>query len=144
MSEHEVKTEDTQVRGYPGTVATCRCGWRSAWAVRDGSAESDANQHMVEKDPEYRERYRKRGDEWAAKMRADGCVCELLTFSYLVSPECSVHRREPRPAAAPHSHGCSCHVSAPCGACVNCAHADHPECPNDCQTCEDHQEPSDE
>lgn len=36
-------------------------------------------------------------------------------------------------------HDCSCHISAPCGACENCGHWDHPDCENDCQDCEDHE-----
>ena len=38
-------------------------------------------------------------------------------------------------------HDCSCHISPPCGRCVECKHVDYPECENDCQDCEDHQEP---
>lgn len=34
-------------------------------------------------------------------------------------------------------HDCSCHVHPPCSACESCVHIDYPECPNDCQDCEE-------
>lgn len=37
-------------------------------------------------------------------------------------------------------HDCSCHINPPCGRCVECKHWDYPDCENDCQDCEDHQE----
>jgi hypothetical protein len=37
-------------------------------------------------------------------------------------------------------HDCSCHINPPCGRCVECKHVDYPDCENDCQDCEDHQE----
>lgn len=47
MSEkHEVVITDEIVRGGPGTVARCSCGWVSAWGVQDGSAEADAARHL--------------------------------------------------------------------------------------------------
>lgn len=37
-------------------------------------------------------------------------------------------------------HDCSCHLHPPCHECVNCRHIEppQPDCPNDCQECEDH------
>lgn len=41
LVKHAITSTDEEVRGHRGTVARCLCGWASAWAVRDGSAESD-------------------------------------------------------------------------------------------------------
>ena len=44
---HVITSVDQTVRGYPGTVSTCSCGrFRSAWGVRDGSAECDGAAHV--------------------------------------------------------------------------------------------------
>ncbi|MFC5930893.1 hypothetical protein D6T64_11930 [Cryobacterium melibiosiphilum] len=123
MAEHGITTKDEMVRERPGTVATCTCGWRSAWGVQDGSAESDAHDHQMQHDPEARARHEKRMAEWRAENAA-----RIAARATVIQPK-----------ATEHYHGCSCHLSAPCGACENCKHpagdfAD--ECPNDCQDCD--------
>lgn len=111
MSSHDVITTDEEVRGRPGTVARCSCGWVSHWGIRDGSAESDAHHHLMIHDSEYEQKHRAR-----------------VGIELAPSP----------PTAQPiRCHGCSCHISAPCGSCENCKHYDDPECGNDCQECEE-------
>lgn len=142
---HSVTTADTTVRGHPGTVAKCSCGWKSAWGVRDGSAESDAHHHRLDHDEDYLNDHRARIAEHNAAERERGCTCKLfdLSFSSMLDPDCPVHGVKSGPVAAPaetHSpcHSCSCHTHPPCGACENCRHYDNPDCSNDCQTCGDH------
>jgi hypothetical protein len=124
--KHGITSVDQLVRGHPGTVVTCLCGWQDAWGVSDGSAEASGHEHMLSRDPEYVIWYR----EMVAKQRADHA--EWLKAH---PPVARVVRAVPRPI---HQHGCSCHIDPPCSRCVNCRHIDHPECPNDCQTCEEH------
>jgi len=141
VSEHATKSEDAIVRGYPGTVASCDCGWTSSWSVRDGSAEEEAHVHMMGTDAAYRARQVERTDAWASILREQGCLCKMLTgsYSYVLNTACPTHFRRVVPvASSDHQHNCSCHLGAPCGRCENCAHIDHPECENDCQTCEEH------
>lgn len=145
---HSVTTSDTTVRGRPGTVAECSCGWRSAWGVRDGSAESDAHHHRMVHDEDYLSDHRARVAEHNAAERERGCTCKLFddSFGFALDLDCPIHAPKssgPAPVAAPakaHSpcHSCSCHIHPPCGACENCRHYDNPDCPNDCQTCGDH------
>lgn len=123
MSEHRITSTDEMVRGYPGTVARCSCGRQFAWGVRDGSAEADAHAHMLAVDPDYRAYSEARHAAWAAENAARRAA--LAT--------------KPAPTRREHDHGCSCHISAPCGACENCQHPDGDyadECLNDCQECE--------
>lgn len=51
MSKHEITSTDEMVTKsfgtYPGTVARCTCGWKSAWTCRDGSAERDGAEHKA-------------------------------------------------------------------------------------------------
>ena len=143
MRTHEVVTTDEVVRGHPGTVARCSCGWISRWWVRDGSAESDAHQHRMSEDDAYREQRKARVAEHNAREKARSCTCErsALDFVYTHSDECPIHRIELTPSlpmAPPiRCHGCSCHLHPPCGYCENCKHFDDPDCKNDCQDCEE-------
>lgn len=150
MTAHNVTIEDAEVRGHRGTKWKCSCGGGGggAWAVRDGSAESDAHQHLYASDPEYRARQDERYEAWKQEQRDKGCKCELLNgFAYARKPECVLHRpknmyKQPLTSQSHHEHRCSCHQSAPCGQCENCRHWDHPDCENDRQTCEEHEEES--
>ena len=118
--KHAITSTDEIVRGRPGTVARCACGWSTHWGIRDGSAEADGHEHMLSVSPEYRawneERHRTQEAE-------------------------NAHRRPaPQPPAKrtpTHSHECSCHISAPCNNCVSCKHPFDPDCDNDCQDCEE-------
>lgn len=140
-AKHSVTSTDQNVRGYPGTVARCICGWSDAWAVRDGSAEEAGHSHLMAYDPEYKSRQQHRYVEWEQEQRALGCNCKLFEgYSSLLDPDCTLHKPPLAPSAPTHSHNCSCHISPPCWACFECRHWDHPECENDCQTCEDHEE----
>lgn len=127
MSEftHTVDSRDATVRGYPGTVSTCTCGWRSEWAVRDGSAESDAHGHMRAVDPEYR----RLDDERHARWKAEH---EARVAARLSEPP----RAETKPVTR--CHECSCHINPPCSRCENCKHGagDINDCPNDCEDCD--------
>lgn len=145
MSEHVTTCTDEPVRGVAGTVARCACGWRSSWPVQDGSAEAEAHWHQFGNDPDYRERQKASVAKYHAALTAEGCICEKLTESYsrVLDRNCPMHglNRPKLPERHPASgqcHDCSCHINPPCGQCENCAHYDHPECPNNCQTCEDH------
>lgn len=143
MSTHIVTCTDEIVRGYSGTVARCTCNkWKSAWSVRDGSAESDGHAHMKESDPDYARREAERAEQWRAEQRTAGCTCKLLDFARVLDRGCPIHapRVSIQAASIDHRHNCSCHIDPPCNQCVRCAHIDHPECPNDCQECEDHDE----
>lgn len=134
-TEHKVTSTDEQVRGYPGTVARCECGWSSAWAVQDGSAESDANRHMrammpgfAEEQDAYQAEFLAKHEAWRAEQAAKYAAIEgerkartNSAVQALTSKRC---------------HDCSCHINPPCGKCENCVHIDYPECPNDCQECE--------
>lgn len=142
---------DETVRSRPGTVARCSCGWSSAWGIQDGSAEASAEAHRIANDPEYRRERSDRIAEHHAAKRERGCLCEHIadSYSYVVDKDCPMHgirrtRTEPVEAGpvkfvAP-CHPCSCHVDPPCNGCVECRHHDVDDCPNDCQTCEDHDE----
>lgn len=125
MSEHTTTTVDGDVRGYPGTIATCSCGWRDAWAVMDGSAESSAHFHRLSHDPEAKRDY----DEQMRLVREANVQRDAERVVQPVREGAPIRER---------CHPCSCHLHPPCGACENCAHADHPECGNDCQTCEEY------
>ena len=123
MSEHSMTTKDEIVRGRPGTVATCTCGWRSAWGIQDGSAECDAHDHKMSHDPEYRAESKNRMAEWRAENAARAEARATTT----------------PPKQSEHFHNCSCHLGAPCGACENCSHPSgdfEAECPDSCQDCE--------
>lgn len=123
MAEHNVRSDDVTVRGNPGTVASCACGWSSSWGIRDGSAESDGHSHMLAVDPEYRRRSEEQHAKWLAEHEA----------------RLAARASAPPPKQPPeHSHNCSCHLSAPCSACERCKHpaGDFDDCPNDCQECE--------
>lgn len=54
MSKHLTRAWDDEVRGYPGTKWECTCGARGDWSIQDGSAERDAHDHRMARDPEYR------------------------------------------------------------------------------------------
>ena len=126
MAEHGITTNDETVRGHPGTVATCTCGWRSSWGVRDGSAESDAHDHQMRNDPEALARHQKRMEEWQAESDARAAA------------RIASHANVVRPKVTERSHECRCHLSAPCTPCVNCKHPGgaFDDCPNDCQDCD--------
>lgn len=125
MAEHDITSEDTTVRGRPGTVARCLCGWSSSWGVQDGSAEADGHNHMMRLDPEYRQRWEERRARFLAEHK------ELM--SARAPTPAPISREKPELC-----HECSCHLNPPCGACENCNHAsgDITDCPNDCQECE--------
>lgn len=44
--KHTVNTTKENVKGYPGAVARCSCGWEAAWIYDDKSAESDGASHL--------------------------------------------------------------------------------------------------
>lgn len=114
-----------------GTTAYCTCGWKKWWWVRDGSAEQDGHYHKRAYDPVY-------DAECEARDKAQRKELEEIKISLSYCPE-----RPPLPSVEkikPHDHGCSCHISAPCGPCERCAHWGIDDCPNDCQDCEDHYE----
>lgn len=67
---HVAQAVDGMVRGYPGTTATCSCGWTSSWSTRDGSAERDAHDHMFRSDPVYKARTLEREAEWQREREA--------------------------------------------------------------------------
>lgn len=146
MSDHLVVTTDEVVRGRPGTVSRCTCGWKSAWGVQDGSAEADAHGHRMRRDEDYRKRALGRVAEYNKAERERGCTCKLFEDSYgfVMDRDCVLHgfvKREPKKVESREPcHGCSCHINPPCGACENCVHWDIDDCENDCQTCTDHEE----
>lgn len=130
-TEHKTTCWDDEVRGYPGTRWECTCGRGGAWGVRDGSAESDAHSHLLGSVPGYRE-------EWDARMQAQREESERQQAERTERFKAAMAQRTQSEARPIHSHDCSCYFNPPCGACENCKHADHPECENDCQTCEEH------
>ena len=129
VAEHGITAEDTIVGGYPGTIARCVCGWSSSWSIQDGSAEADGHAHVMRSDPEARARSEEHSRAFLAKHAA-----------WLVESRKRTAERaaEAKPKQSEHSHNCSCHLGAPCSACVNCKHpaGDVDGCPNDCQECE--------
>lgn len=144
MSTHVTTCTDEMVRlksdpsrEVRGTVARCTCGWSSSWWVRDGSAEADASQHMRAVDPVYAKLRDAQDAKWLAEHKAQ-------------QAEVKARRNQnqevaPRPSVDQHRHNCSCHISAPCGACERCRHWDAEargitDCPNDCQECEEHED----
>ena len=135
--QHEVTATDEMVNsrvGYPprpGTVARCACGWKSAWWLRDGSAEADGHAHMRLVDPEYRVRDDERRAQWAAEHEERKAKAEAERLARPQPPS-------PPAKAYEQCHGCACHIAPPCGPCEDCKHADYPECTNDCQDCEEH------
>lgn len=144
---HTMKVTDETVKGHEGTVARCSCGWVCGYAVRDGSAEASAEDHRIANDEDYRQKRLAEVAEYQAAERARGCTCPQIegTYSRGFDLKCPLHGfgerdHDPKPASKipKYCHSCSCHIDPPCDECVNCAHVDHPECPNDCQTCEDH------
>lgn len=116
--EHRVTCTDEIVRGRPGTVARCSCTWSDAWGIQDGSAEASGDYHV---------RRMTAAQGVAPTVRLDDEGATHITI------------RTTETARRERCHDCSCHLNPPCGHCVNCAHADHPDCPNDCQTCTDHE-----
>ena len=129
MADHGITAEDTMVRGYPGTIARCLCGWDTAWSVRDGSAEADGHAHVMRCDPEAKAA----SEAFQAVFLAERRAWDAANKARYDPPPTG-----PQPAVAEHSHECSCHLGAPCGRCENCKHpaGDFEDCPNDCQECE--------
>lgn len=50
--EYVVTCTDERVRGNPGTVARCTCGWEDAWGIQEGNAEASAHFHYLWHYPE--------------------------------------------------------------------------------------------
>lgn len=132
MAEHEVTCTDETVRGSRGTVARCACGWSDAWAIQGGNAEASAHDHMIANDPEYREAARVQREAWEAE-RLEREAQRQAELEEFWKTEPLGPKRKP---IEPHDHGCTCFIDPPCNACVNCAHHDVDDCPNDCQDCE--------
>lgn len=108
--------------------------------MRDGSAESDAYHHRLAVDPEFAKAEQERKALWreeqdailarnreataarraeaeAGKAELPPVVAEMVLteeFEYLAEKHSNCKFEEPG------MHGCSCHLSAPCGACESC------------------------
>ena len=138
--EHVTTCIDGTVRGYRGTSWKCTCGAGGAWAVRDGSAESDTYHHRLTVDPEFAKAEQERKALWreeqaailarnreaTAARRAEAEVSKAeppLAVAEMVLTEEFEHLAEDHPNCKfeePGMHGCSCHLNPPCGACENC------------------------
>ena len=155
MAEHRVTSKDLPVyrygKSYPGTVAQCICGWSSSWAVRDGSAEADANQHMVENQPGFAEAQGERQRLWLEKEDAlrierrkvfDAAMAareEILPAIEDARAEVLETGKFPKPRKPVElCHECTCFLNPPCSNCENCLHlGGEIDCDNDCRTCEE-------
>ena len=99
VSEHTISTTDWPW-GKPGTLVQCSCGWRDFWSVMDGSAEASAEHHRVE--------------------MGEAPVRGIDVMPPGWKPYVRTEPREPDWECPDHPQHCSCHISPPCSACVDC------------------------